>query len=320
MNSPIHNPKPSAVRIRLGGHRGLLLLAVLAALTGGMFAAEGPIAAVQNALIREQYLQGDASGVLDEATRGALRRFQIRHSLPPTGEIDTATLQALQREETPGQPAASIDRQGPAPAVVASDREFLQRVESAGPPTAAPVAPAPVAVHPPTSAPVEPSTTAAPPDFRPAAPEPQAAPVPRVAPREPTVAVSKPVPQKRESSPRKGEERPKSKATVAASREEVPVVKKSESSRRKRDAETEVRRAEPVVRAEDAGDPDVLAPNGVRIIRSTTSTTKPDGRTYIYEKTTTTYSGTPAPTLRGSTAVESHRKSGSFFDRIFGDD
>src|SRR5882757_4679428 len=47
-----------------------------------VIAAEMPISAVQETLKREQFFYGEPSGVLDEPTRAALRRFQIRHGLP----------------------------------------------------------------------------------------------------------------------------------------------------------------------------------------------------------------------------------------------
>jgi hypothetical protein len=72
-------------------------------------------------------------------------------------------------------------------------------------------------------------------------------------------------------------------------------------------------------------DRDPLEPQGVRIIRSTTTTKGPDGRTYVTEKTTT-YRGTPAPMVRRVEPVErrvepvaSPRKHESFFDLLFKD-
>ena len=64
-------------------------------------------------------------------------------------------------------------------------------------------------------------------------------------------------------------------------------------------------------------DTDPLAPNGVRIIRSTTTKKAPDGRTYISEKTTTS-NGTAAPEVRRAEPVDPPRKSRPF--RLFKDD
>jgi hypothetical protein len=88
-------------------------------------AADGPIEAVQEALIRDKFLTGEVSGVHDKATREALQKFQAYHSLPPTGEIDTATLEVLQTS-APTKPAPALALQEPVPkAVVQGDRQFL---------------------------------------------------------------------------------------------------------------------------------------------------------------------------------------------------
>ena len=81
-----------------GAKPGWVLLAMMMAASSPMLviAAEMPISAVQETLKREQFFYGEPSGVLDEPTHAALRRFQIRYGLPVSGEIDKATLQALQ--------------------------------------------------------------------------------------------------------------------------------------------------------------------------------------------------------------------------------
>ncbi len=49
----------------------------------------------QQALAARKLLAGEASGALDEPTRRALARFQIDASLPATGDLDQATMRAL---------------------------------------------------------------------------------------------------------------------------------------------------------------------------------------------------------------------------------
>src|SRR5262249_43230969 len=56
--------------------------------------SQSVIKAVQEALNR-QGVSVETTGVLDDATRNALRRFQSQHHLPVTGEADRATLGKL---------------------------------------------------------------------------------------------------------------------------------------------------------------------------------------------------------------------------------
>jgi peptidoglycan hydrolase-like protein with peptidoglycan-binding domain len=102
-------------------------------------AAEMPVSAVQETLKREQFFFGEPSGVLDEPTRAALRRFQIRQGLPVSGEIDTATVQALQNPRAkdaavaPAPVAGAAPKAGSAAATTTEkDREFLQDLQQAG--------------------------------------------------------------------------------------------------------------------------------------------------------------------------------------------
>ncbi len=270
--------------------RGLIFAAVLAGTAFGSSAADGPIAAVQTALIREQFLSGEPSGVLDSSTRGALRRFQLRHALPPTGEIDTATLVALQSNVESAEALAPA----PPPAVVQSDREFLKRVERGEEQISVPAE---------TSA----ATT------RPAA----------LAPPE------RPQPAGPETNSRNTSENPPVKPRFVTTREAAAPTRKSESKRtRQVDVASDPAARRPPAAIASAptrdfdseNDPDVLGSHGTRIIRSTTTTTAPDGRTYLVEKTTTTSSGTPPPTVRRATAVHPRTKDQGFFHRIFGDD
>src|SRR4030095_10352979 len=113
----------------------LLQAAVLAISLHGLAAAEGPIYAVQDALKRVHFFVGERTGVLDQPTRTALKRFQTRHGLPETGEIDTATLQALQSSAEVGRPV--IESKSPATKdsalsedIVEKDREFLRKLNT----------------------------------------------------------------------------------------------------------------------------------------------------------------------------------------------
>ena len=53
------------------------------------------VTALQQKLIEKGYLQGEASGVLDDATAQALTRFQTDSGLEATGEATVETQQAL---------------------------------------------------------------------------------------------------------------------------------------------------------------------------------------------------------------------------------
>jgi peptidoglycan hydrolase-like protein with peptidoglycan-binding domain len=50
---------------------------------------------IQQALIRDGYLQGDASGEWDTPTRGAMLRYQTMHGFPPTGLPEAKSLMKL---------------------------------------------------------------------------------------------------------------------------------------------------------------------------------------------------------------------------------
>jgi hypothetical protein len=137
-NAPTMNP-PLEPRRKTSDLPTLSLSAVamLLAATHAFAAAEGPIDAVQKALKREHFLPGEPSGVLDEPTRVALRRFQANRGLRETGEIDTATLQALQSDTETAKPTLTAlpdVKTGAAVETVAKDREFLKQVEEAQPP------------------------------------------------------------------------------------------------------------------------------------------------------------------------------------------
>jgi len=115
-------------------------------------AADPTVTAGQRSLKERGFYTGDATGVNDEATRSAVRRFQIREGLQVTGNLDAATSQALQsngpaRPTTSAQGGYTPSVRERAHSVVQSDREFLERVESVdleeiAPPPPPPAAPA----------------------------------------------------------------------------------------------------------------------------------------------------------------------------------
>ncbi len=266
------------------------------ALSGQCNADGGPITAVQTALIREQFLSGEPTGVFDPATRGALRRFQLRQSLPPTGEIDTATILALQN---PNHRSATATTPGPLmtppPTTGESDREFLRRLELGRPEAPLPAEAVPVAVVAPLS---------------------QKAAPPKKTPNSASDRVVSPP----------GEERAKSKPRFATNRENPAAIKPDAAGRRTVEAAAPGSATSPLrsraassVAVDTEDDPDILAPRGARIVRSSTTTTGADGRTYVYEKKTTTFAGTPPPALR-RTAVESRPRDNGFLHRLFRED
>lgn len=296
-----HRPQRIAQAVQAVASRGLMFSILLAALSYQSFAESGPIAAVQNALIREQFLSGEPSGVFDASTRGALQRFQIQRSLPPTGEIDTATILALQNTARTG--AVTIMSQPPgknSPAIAESDREFLNRLERGNTEPPAETEVAPVVMLGPVAQSETPSQK----------------------------AIVKPPNQG--SSVNQKKELPKTKPRFVTKREAGPTFQQDDSIGRIKAAEksesvTSSRRTRAVdgTGRTKAGyaenNPDILAPHGARVIRSTTTTTGPDGRTYVYERTTTTFDGTPAP-VRRATAVESRPKDNGFVHRLFRED
>jgi peptidoglycan hydrolase-like protein with peptidoglycan-binding domain len=65
---------------------------------------------IQEALVKKGYLHEDATGKWDEASAGALRRFQQEQNLEPTGTLDSLSIIALglgpKYEATAGKTAA----------------------------------------------------------------------------------------------------------------------------------------------------------------------------------------------------------------------
>lgn len=141
MKSIIPSRMQWSSRAVAGAKPGWVLLAMMMAAFSPtlVIAAEMPISAVQETLKREQLFYGEPTGVLDEPTHAALRRFQIRYGLPVSGEIDKASLQALQNpreKDAAGAPApvagaASKDASAAA-ATSEKDREFLRDLERTG--------------------------------------------------------------------------------------------------------------------------------------------------------------------------------------------
>jgi peptidoglycan hydrolase-like protein with peptidoglycan-binding domain len=329
-------PKPPPI--------ALLQAAILAFALHGMAAAEGPIYAVQDALKREHLFVGERTGVLDPPTRSALRRFQARHALPETGEIDTDTLQILQSSTEAGRPVIQSHPTATADsslneAIVEKDREFLRNLEASGTGHEQnTTAPSELAT---TSEPIPKPTQASGAEQSPqptANPAPAAVPAPEPPPSslQPTVAESLASDETSQPS-RQTEVR---KPEVAKSRS---VEKPRSLARRKVEGPARVGGSDYTPRQQGELEPGVITPprhvesrilpansrvveidnepepldsGGVRILRSTT--TSPDGRTYTK---TTTYSGTVTPTIRRAEPVEPPpRKKSGFFDRLFKDD
>lgn len=321
---------------RLVSSGGLLVLSCR------LLAAEsGPVAAVQEALKNEQCLFGEISGVLDEPTRAALRRFQIRRSLPATGEIDTATMQVLQNRADAApktvlaRPAESHEP-GPTTATVEKDREFLQKVETG---RDRPASDSPLTSPPP---PAPPTLAVLAQEMRPSAPV-HMPPQPTERSERPSspdraepAAVAKPAAVE---IVRSTSEAPKPEVARSRSNEEsrngttrkiqrAPTVQSGNAPIRQEPAPETIataptRRIAPRISAgtaqiENDNDSDTLGSHGVRIVRSTTTaTTGADGRIYTYETKTTTYPDSPASMVRRAEPVEPRRKDNGFFHRLF---
>ena len=166
---PKSSPRSQSVLLSFHAVRRLAVTVLLAGMGSLSHAAEGPVASVQKSLKEQQFYFGEVNGNFDEETRAALKRFQIHDGLPVSGELDTATLQALQSRPAasdaaapaapaaPDEPAPERSVRGRARNLVQSDREFLAQVEggedASTPP--APVAPTPPVPEPRGPEPVE---------------------------------------------------------------------------------------------------------------------------------------------------------------------
>ncbi|HEX8312984.1 MAG TPA: peptidoglycan-binding domain-containing protein [Chthoniobacteraceae bacterium] len=101
-------------------------------------AADPAISAGQRKLKERGFYTGEATGANDEATRSAVRRFQIREGLEVTGNLDQATAAALQNDAAARPEVSAADDAPAGPSVrerarnvVEDDRAFLNRVEAA---------------------------------------------------------------------------------------------------------------------------------------------------------------------------------------------
>ena len=110
----------------------VVLLWGIAATSVPSEAAENVARTLQEALKERGFYTAAPSGVMDEQTRAALKRFQIREGLTVTGEPDAATLQALGNGPPSGVAAArdNVPARERAQQMVTSDRDFLERVEA----------------------------------------------------------------------------------------------------------------------------------------------------------------------------------------------
>ncbi|XHR27812.1 MAG: peptidoglycan-binding domain-containing protein [Chthoniobacteraceae bacterium] len=118
----------------------LFLVTTLAlALTARFAGADEEVRAAQKALQSAGFYGGELSGELNDDTRGALRRYQIRAQLEPSGNLTPETEAALQRET--GIPVAPAAAAAPAPAPAAP-------VAVLPPAPSAPVPPPPDAIDP----------------------------------------------------------------------------------------------------------------------------------------------------------------------------
>ena len=270
----------------------------------GLIAAEKPEKEAQDALKEAQFFFGQSSGVLDDSTRAALRRFQIRRGLPVTGEIDNATMQALkvnvdgvqsEVQAPPRQSAVPIRAQ----TTVEKDREFLQQIESGSGQMAVEARAMPAQPLPPS------------PTIQFEAPA-------RPAPVVQSHAQNNRTPEKtRFANSRKVEAAPLRRGEASIARRTFAQETATEPPNRSE----AVRLSKPSFRARNEDeDPDVLAPQGVKVTRTTTTTIGSDGRTYISEKKITTYPGTPMPTDRKGESVDSLPKDRGLFHRLFRED
>ena len=123
------------VRTVCAGWAAAMLATVLAP------AAENPVVgAAQRELRRQQFYTGEISNTVDDATREAARRFQIRRGLKVTGELDGPTLAALAAPDAPAGAVSSDPQAGeerpPArersQSIVRDDLDILRELEAEG--------------------------------------------------------------------------------------------------------------------------------------------------------------------------------------------
>jgi hypothetical protein len=256
--------------------------------------------------------------------------------LPVTGDIDSATLQALQSSTEKGSPAIQaipvVSPTTPAPqpsnAIIAKDRAFLAGLKEV---EISPAAPAPAfrtareeapALEP-AANPISAVTNIAP-----------AAPVEAPIPPQREVAISPPPPKPAPANPepenptsRGGEESPTVEPHTSGKtpRERIVSAPEQRPSKPVAVASRPQRRVEPApvparIEASES-DRDALEPQRVRIIRHPTRIEQPEERITITERRTTTSVGREVEPveIRRATPVGPPKKEG-FFQRLFKDD
>ena len=310
----------------------VLSAAVLAMFGNELPAAEGPVGAVQDALRTQQFFFGERSGELDEPTCAALRRFQIRHGLPATGELDNATIIALQNPpsgaaNTPGFPQMPLHpppAPSPLPATSAREKTFLDRLaaRAAQIPPPAQLSPTPQMAEPtaPEEGALDMATSQPTPDTRVtqvmpppavllALPRAAAAAARRIA------AVSPANIARRKVNEGNGTAEVRTSSTPSANLSAASLEAKSSAPR----SQDEKPRWMPTRGINEASAVGGSEPPDSRIVRTITTTTRTLGRTTITERQTTTSATTPIPIALRAEPVEPRYREG-FFKRIFRDD
>ncbi len=86
------------VQVPAGARRAALIVAYrrFELVLSGLHAATS-VKGAQERLNHLNFFAGDVDGELGPFTAGALRRFQVAHGLPATGELDPSTVVALQQ-------------------------------------------------------------------------------------------------------------------------------------------------------------------------------------------------------------------------------
>lgn len=114
------------------------LLLLLCATFPLLLPADDDTKQVQQALKDQGFYYGDISGTPGEETTQAIRRFQIRNSLPVTGNLDTETRQAIAGNATGQPPSPAVDSSG-LPRPPATAQPLLPPAEMQGPPPRPPI-------------------------------------------------------------------------------------------------------------------------------------------------------------------------------------
>lgn len=83
------------LRLRLRAMKHLTLVLFTSLLVGGSAWADDQVRQIQEALRKRNLYFGEVDGRKTEETLGALRRYQQRQGLPPTGELNPPTLASL---------------------------------------------------------------------------------------------------------------------------------------------------------------------------------------------------------------------------------